>query len=93
MPDQPMPRRLPEGITRSGGDFVVDAELVAGSLGLTAEQFLRESRHGIVYSVVERGEGEDSGRTRLTLRYRARSWSVTLEEGSHDRSERDRPAG
>jgi hypothetical protein len=91
MPDQPMPR-LPDGITQAGDDFIVDADLVAGSLGLTAEQFLRESRHGIVYSVVERGEGEDRGRTRLTLRYRARSWSVTLEDAHHDRADRSRPA-
>ena len=37
-------------------------------------------QRGIVYGVVERGEGEDAGRTRLTFRYRARSWSIILEE-------------
>jgi Family of unknown function (DUF6522) len=37
-------------------------------------------RRGIVYGVVERGEGDDAGRTRLIFRYRARSWSVTLED-------------
>lgn len=67
-------------ITRSGDGFVVDAELVAAKLGLSPEAFWREMQSGIVYGVVERGEGNDAGRMRLTFRYRARSWSVTLED-------------
>ena len=45
------------------------------SLGLTPDFFWREMKRGIVYGVVERGEGDDAGRVRLTFRYRARSWS------------------
>jgi Family of unknown function (DUF6522) len=67
-------------ITYSETGFTVDAELVAGKLGLSPEAFWREMRRGIVYGVVERGEGDDAGHTRLTFRYRARSWSVTLED-------------
>jgi len=67
-------------ITQSDDGFVVDAELVAGKLGLSPDAFLREMQRGIVYGVVERGEGDDAGRMRLTFRYRARSWSVTLED-------------
>ena len=63
-------------ITYSEAGFTVDAELVAGKLGLSPEAFWREMRRG----VVERGEGDDAGHTRLTFRYRARSWSVTLED-------------
>jgi hypothetical protein len=37
-------------------------------------------KRGVVYGVVERGEGEDAGRMRLTIRYRAQSWSMILEE-------------
>jgi hypothetical protein len=37
-------------------------------------------KRGVVYSVVERGEGEDTGRMRLTIRYRAQSWSTTVED-------------
>lgn len=70
----------PRGITHSEDGFVVDAELVAGKLGLSPDTFWQEMKRGIVYSVVERGEGEDAGRVRLTVRYRARSWSITLEE-------------
>lgn len=58
---------------------VVDAALVAPHLGLSPEAFWRELGRGIVYGVVERGEGEDAGRTRLTFRYRARSWSLVVE--------------
>jgi hypothetical protein len=59
--------------------FVVDAMLVAGKLGLSPDAFWREMKRGIVYGVAERGEGDDAGRMRLTFRYRARSWSMTLE--------------
>jgi hypothetical protein len=70
------------GITHSEDGFVVDAELVAGKLGLSPDTFWQEMKRGIVYSVVERGEGEDAGRVRLTVRYRARSWSITLDSGT-----------
>jgi Family of unknown function (DUF6522) len=69
-----------EAITRAEDGFVLEAELVAGKLGLSPDAFWREMKRGIVYGVVERGEGEDAGRTRLTFRYRARSWSVTMED-------------
>lgn len=62
-------------------DFVVDAETAADGLGLPVDVFWREVRRGLVFSVVERGQGEDAGRTRLTLRYRSRSWSVIRDHG------------
>ena len=43
------------------------------------EEFLAELRAGIVYSVVERGEGEHAGTLRLTLRRRAASRSLLVE--------------
>ncbi len=67
-------------ISASGDGFVVEAELIAEKLGLSPEAFWREVKRGIVYSVVERGEGDDHGRTRLSFRYRARCWSIILEE-------------
>jgi hypothetical protein len=69
-------------IMRSEDDFVVDVTLVAGKLGLSPDAFWREMQRGIVYGVVERGEDDDAGRTRLTFRYRSRSWTVTIEEGT-----------
>jgi predicted ArsR family transcriptional regulator len=69
-----------DAIKQSEDGYVVAAELVAEKFGLSPEAFWREMKRGIVYGVVERGEGEDAGRTRLTFRYRDRSWSVTLKE-------------
>jgi hypothetical protein len=60
--------------------FTVDAKFVAGKLGLSPEIFWWEVKRGIVYGVVERGEGKDAGCVRLTFRYRAKSWSITLED-------------
>ena len=67
-------------VSHSKDGFTVDAEFIAGKLGLSPEIFWREVKRGIVYGVVEHGEGEDVGRVRLTFRYRARSWSTTLED-------------
>jgi len=75
-----MGRRCLTGVAFSEDGFVVEAELIAQKLGLSPDAFWREMKRGIVYGVVERGEGDDVGRTRLTFRYRARSWSVTLED-------------
>ena len=67
-------------VSYSEDEFTVDAEIVAAKLGLSPDLFWQEVKRGIVYSVVERGEGEDAGRVRLTFRYGARSWSITLED-------------
>jgi len=73
-------RKSSNAITVSEDGVVVEAELVSGKLGLSPDAFWRAMKRGIVYGVVERGEGDDVGRMRLTFRYRARSWSVTLEK-------------
>jgi hypothetical protein len=67
-------------VSRTEDGFTVDAKLVAGRLGLSPDAFWREMQRGIVYGVVERGEGEDAGSVRLTFRYRAKSWSITLTD-------------
>ena len=58
---------------------MVDAHAAAEGLGLPVDVFWAEIKRGLVYSVVERGEGEDAGRVRLTLRYRSKSWSVVRQ--------------
>lgn len=81
-PDATSPSDAPAGaagISACEGDFVIEAELAARQLGLPVEVFWAEVKRGIVFSVVERGEGEDAGRVRLTLRYRSKSWSVVRE--------------
>lgn len=77
-------RQSSNAITLSEDGVFVEAEFVSGKLGLTPDAFWREMKRGVVYGVVERGEGSDAGLMRLTFRYRARSWSVTLEENLND---------
>lgn len=74
-----MEQKRSTAIAVSNDGFTVDAELVAHELGLPPDVFWQELKRGIVYGVVERGEGDDSGRTRLTFRYRSRAWCVTVE--------------
>lgn len=61
------------------GDPVLPAELAAALLGAPLPDFLADLRAGAVYSLVERGEGEDAGRLRLTLRRRAAQRVITVE--------------
>jgi Family of unknown function (DUF6522) len=75
-----------DAIMLSKDNVLVKAEFVAEKLGLTPDFFWREMKRGIVHGVVERGDGDDAGRVRLTFRYRARSWSVTLQEMLNDKS-------
>ena len=62
-----------------GDDVTVEAAYLAARLGLSVARLRAEMRRGIVYSVVERGVGEDAGRLRLTFRYRARAWTVVVQ--------------
>ena len=62
-----------------GDDVTVEASYLAARLGLPVDRLRTEMRRGIVYSVVERGMGEDAGRLRLTFRYRARTWTTVVQ--------------
>jgi hypothetical protein len=66
-------------ITVQDGSATIEASYLAAKLGLSTQRFRAEMRRGIVYGVTERGEGTDQGRTRLTIRYRDRSWSAIVE--------------
>lgn len=50
-----------------GGDVQVDAATLAAELGVTQAQLREGMRDGSITSRVERGEGEDAGRMRLTV--------------------------
>jgi hypothetical protein len=63
----------------AAGDVALSAEVAAGLLGIPIEAFLADLRAGVVYSVVERGEGDDAGRLRLTLRRRATERVLVVE--------------
>ena len=62
-----------------GEEATIEAGHLAAKLGLSVDRLRAEMRLGIIYGVVERGVGEDAGRLRLTVRYRARSWTVVVE--------------
>ena len=66
-------------ITIADGEITIDAELLAPKLGLSPEALMAEMRKGIVYSVVETGVNEDTGRARVTFRYRTRAWTVVVD--------------
>ena len=67
----------------------VDSPMVARGLKLPVEQFMAEMRRGIVYSLSERGIGEDEGRFRLTFRYRDRQFRVVVTATGEVVSEED----
>ena len=67
------------GITINDEGIAIDANLLASHLGLSEQKLKAEMRSGLVYGVAEKGVGEDEGRTRLTFRYRARSWTIVIE--------------
>ncbi len=69
----------PPVIEIHGDDVTVEASYLAARLGLPVDLLRTEMRLGIIYSVVERGMGEDAGRLRLTFRYRARAWTVVIQ--------------
>src|SRR6266446_7638553 len=66
-------------VTMTDGVITIDADLLASKLGLSVEQLKAEMRRGYVYSVTEQGIDSDAGRTRLTFRYRARSWCMVVD--------------
>ncbi len=70
------PRRL---ALDAAGDVILNAEDAAALLGAPLEAFLRDLRAGHVYSLVERGQGEDAGRIRATLRRRAREIRLVID--------------
>ncbi|HME28053.1 MAG TPA: DUF6522 family protein [Acetobacteraceae bacterium] len=69
----------PPVIEIHGDDVMIEACYLAAQLGLSVDRLRAEMRRGIIYSVVERGMGEDAGRLRLTFRYRAHTWTVVVQ--------------
>jgi hypothetical protein len=63
----------------AAGEFVLPAELLAERFGWPAETLQGLMRRGLVASRVERGEGEDEGRFRLSVRCGNRRWRAVVE--------------
>jgi hypothetical protein len=78
---------LPAGaISITDGAVVIAAETVAPRLGLDPEALQAEMRRGQVCCLVETGADQDKGRTRVTVRYQARSWALVIEPDGKERA-------
>ena len=66
-------------VTIEDGEITIAADLLAQKLGLSSEGLKAEMRRGYVFSLGKQGIAEDAGCTRLTFRYRSRSWTVVVE--------------
>ncbi|MCJ9669972.1 MULTISPECIES: DUF6522 family protein [unclassified Neorhizobium] len=60
------------------GDFILESGEIADRFGLSREDFRRRIRQGLVTSTVERGEAEDIGTCRLSVRLGNRMWRAVL---------------
>jgi len=63
------------------GGFTVDAGLLAERFGWSVDQLRTSMRLGQVTSLIERGEGADSGSWRLTFHCGNRRWRAVVDNG------------
>ena len=71
---------LPAGaISITDGAIVLAAETVGPRLGLEPQALQAEMQGGQVCCPVETGVDEDEGRTRVTVRHHARSFTLVIE--------------
>lgn len=66
-------------VSLDSGDVVIDAAMLAGWLGVDTATLSDAIESGAVRTLVERGEGEDEGRVRLTVRYQDRQFCMIRE--------------
>lgn len=61
------------------GGFTLDTAMLAGQFGRQVNEMEELVRRGMVTSLVERGEGEDAGRWRLSVRCGNRRWQAVVD--------------
>lgn len=69
------------------GDFILESDEIADRFGLSSDDFRRRIRQGLVTSMVERGEAEDFGTCRLSVRLGNRLWRAILSNEGEVRDE------
>lgn len=67
-------------VSDPSGDFTLDAGLVAEGFGWSVAELHDHMRRGLVSSLVERGEGEDAGLWRLSMRCGNRRWQTIVSQ-------------
>lgn len=71
-------RNLSIDAQHDGDAFTLDAALLATSFGWSVEEFRAMMDRGLVTSMVERGEGDDAGTWRLSVRCGNRRWRAIM---------------
>jgi hypothetical protein len=61
------------------GEFLLPADMLAARFGWPTQTLRDYMRRGLVTSRVERGEGDDAGRWRLSVRCGNRRWQAVVE--------------
>lgn len=61
------------------GDFILEPSQLANRFGLQHDDFRKKLEQGFVMSTVERGEGDDAGTSRLSVRIGNRVWRAILD--------------
>ena len=69
-------------------DVILDPDELAREFQLAPDTLRRYLRMGLVARTVERGEGDDLGRTRITVRVGNRIWQAIADHGSLVQQER-----
>ncbi|MDO9524541.1 MAG: DUF6522 family protein [Gemmobacter sp.] len=62
--------------------FVVDAEIIAQALGISAAQVQILMQSKVITSLCEKGVDADEGRWRLTFYYNDRAFRLTVDDKS-----------
>jgi hypothetical protein len=73
------------------GRYTVSAALLAARFGLAEAELRAEMRAGRIASLVERGEGADAGRVRLSFRRGAEVFAVVVEPDGRVQETAPRP--
>jgi hypothetical protein len=69
----------PPIVIRDGGEgFTLDAAALAQIFGWTPEELRERMHRGLVTSLVERGEGSDRGKWRLSVQCGNRRWQAII---------------
>ncbi|AWN39961.1 DUF6522 family protein [Methylobacterium durans] len=61
------------------GQWVFDPTEFAAKLGITPERFQAEIDLELIRLLVEKGRGEDTGRSRITVRSREAAWQGIID--------------
>ncbi|WP_018237693.1 DUF6522 family protein [Ensifer sp. BR816] len=67
----------------NSGDFILDPAMLADRFRLSMNDLRRNFKMGLLTSMVERGEGQDAGTCRLSVKLGNRIWRAVLN--SEDR--------